>query len=97
MNPYQVLGLQPDASEDDIKKTYRRLAMEWHPDRNKSPEAEQKIKEINEAFDYLTNKPQPAMHWIINGEEIRIRNWDDVDLQWERIHNLMHEMFKDFR
>jgi curved DNA-binding protein CbpA len=57
---YNTLGLPVGASEDDIKKAYHKLAMEWHPDRNKSPEAEDKIKKINEAYDVLTKtSPNP--------------------------------------
>ncbi|MCA9768185.1 MAG: DnaJ domain-containing protein, partial [Gemmatimonadetes bacterium] len=46
---YQTLGVFRDATEADIKKAYRKLAMEYHPDRNTSPEAEAKFKEISEA------------------------------------------------
>ena len=47
---YAVLGVPRDASDDDIKKAYRRLAMQWHPDRNGgSKEAEEKFKTITEA------------------------------------------------
>ncbi|MCQ3907990.1 MAG: DnaJ domain-containing protein, partial [Mycoplasmoidaceae bacterium] len=47
---YEVLGLSKDASEQDIKRAFRRLAMQYHPDRNKAPDAEEKFKEINEAY-----------------------------------------------
>jgi molecular chaperone DnaJ len=51
---YAVLGVPRDASDDDIKKAYRRLAMQWHPDRNGgSKEAEEKFKAITEAYDVL--------------------------------------------
>ena len=80
MNHYQVLGLLPGATEEDVKKAYRKLAMQWHPDRNNSPEAEQKIREINKSYDYLMNKPQPAIHWIINGNEIRM-NGNTISLK----------------
>jgi molecular chaperone DnaJ len=52
---YEVLGLQKGASDEEIKKAYRKLALEWHPDRNKSAEAEEKFKEINEAYEVLSN------------------------------------------
>ena len=52
---YDVLGVQKDASKDDIKAAYRRLALQFHPDRNKSPEAEEKFKEISEAFAVLSD------------------------------------------
>jgi molecular chaperone DnaJ len=51
---YQVLGVLRDASEDEIKKSFRKLAFQYHPDRNKDPEAEAKFKEINEAYQVLS-------------------------------------------
>lgn len=52
MNPYQILGLKPGASDDDIKKSYRKLAMKHHPDRG-GDEAE--FKKIKEAYETLIN------------------------------------------
>jgi len=46
---YQILGVPKNATKEEIKKAYKRLAKKYHPDLNKSPEAEQKFKEINEA------------------------------------------------
>ncbi|MFA6005166.1 MAG: DnaJ C-terminal domain-containing protein [Patescibacteria group bacterium] len=50
---YEVLGVSKTASADEIKRAYRKLALEWHPDRNKSANATEKFKEINEAFEML--------------------------------------------
>ena len=52
---YEVLGIKRDASKDEIKDAYRNLAMEFHPDRNKSPGAEEKFKEISEAYAVLSD------------------------------------------
>ena len=52
---YQVLGLSKKASTDEIKKTYRKLAMQYHPDRNKGRQAEEKFKEISEAYAVLSD------------------------------------------
>ena len=52
---YEVLGVSRNASQQEIKKAYRKLALQWHPDRNKSPEAEEKFKEINEAYEILSD------------------------------------------
>lgn len=50
---YAVLGISEDASENDIKKAYRKLSLEFHPDRNKNVDAQSKIQEINEAYETL--------------------------------------------
>ena len=53
---YEVLGVNRDASEDDLKKAYRRLAMKFHPDRNPDdPDAEEKFKEASEAYEILSD------------------------------------------
>lgn len=60
MNPYEVLGVNPNDDEETIKKAYRNLVKKYHPDRYvNSPMADmatEKLKEINEAYDMLTNK-----------------------------------------
>lgn len=50
---YKILGVSRDAKPDDIRKAYRKLAKQYHPDVNKSPDAEEKYKEINEAYEVL--------------------------------------------
>ncbi len=52
---YEVLGVSKKASKDEIKDAYRKLAMQHHPDRNKSPDAEEKFKEISEAYAVLSD------------------------------------------
>ena len=53
---YEVLGIQKEAAKDQIKDAYRKLAMQYHPDRNKAPGAEEKFKEISEAYAVLTDE-----------------------------------------
>ena len=56
-DPYKVLGLDHNASDDEVKKAYRRLAKKYHPDANPGDKAaEQKMKEINSAYDAIINK-----------------------------------------
>jgi len=52
---YEVLGVQKNASKDEIKDAYRKLAMQYHPDRNKAADAEEKFKEISEAYAVLSD------------------------------------------
>lgn len=52
-NYYEVLGLPSFANASDVKRAYRRLVVQYHPDRNKSDEAESRIREINEAYTVL--------------------------------------------
>ena len=52
---YKVLGISRNASDEDIKKAFRRLALEYHPDRNKEDGAEQQFKEVNEAYQVLSD------------------------------------------
>lgn len=52
---YEVLGVNRDATEEDIKKAFRKLAMQCHPDRNREDGAEAKFKEINEAYEVLSD------------------------------------------
>jgi molecular chaperone DnaJ len=59
---YALLGVARDATETDIKKAYRKLAMEYHPDRNSAPEAEARFKEITEAYEVLRDPQKRAAY-----------------------------------
>ena len=60
---YEVLGVNRDASEEEIKKAYRKLAMKWHPDRNPdNPRAEERFKEAKEAYEVLTDGSKRAAY-----------------------------------
>ena len=54
-NPYDVLGVSRQATGQEIKKAYKKLAREWHPDKNRSPDAEARFIEINKAYEILTD------------------------------------------
>ena len=52
---YEVLGVSRDASNEEIKKAFRKLAFQYHPDRNRDDGAEAKFKEVNEAYGVLSD------------------------------------------
>lgn len=59
---YEVLGIEKGASQDDIKKGFRKLAFQLHPDRNKEPDAEEKFKEISEAYAVLSDPDKKSQY-----------------------------------
>ena len=67
---YQTLGVAREASADDIKHAYRRLARKYHPDLNKEPEAEARFKELGEAYEVLKDPEKRAAY-------------DDVGKRWQ--------------
>ena len=52
---YAILGVRPDATPDEIKRAYRKLAREYHPDVNPDPHAQERFKEINAAYEVLSD------------------------------------------
>ncbi|XP_015737945.1 dnaJ homolog subfamily C member 16 isoform X2 [Coturnix japonica] len=59
-DPYRVLGVGRSSSQADIKKAYKRLARQWHPDKNKDPGAEDKFIQISKAYEILSNEEKRA-------------------------------------
>lgn len=60
---YEVLGLQKGASEEEIKKAFRKMAMKYHPDKNPGDkEAEEKFKEVNEAYSVLSDPDKKSKY-----------------------------------
>ena len=57
---YKILGVAKGSSQEEIRSKFRRLALEYHPDRNKEPDAQDKFKEINEAYQVLSDPNKRA-------------------------------------
>ena len=76
---YIVLEVPKNASKEEIKRAYRKLALKYHPDRNKSPEAEEKFKEISEAYAVLSDDEKRLQYDQLGHEGISGRyTWDDI-------------------
>ncbi|BAP39586.1 molecular chaperone DnaJ [Metamycoplasma canadense] len=59
---YEVLGISKNATEKEIKTAYRKLAMQYHPDKNSAPDAEEKFKEVSEAYEILSDENKRAKY-----------------------------------
>lgn len=83
---YQVLGVHREATPDDIKKAYRKLALRWHPDKNpdNKTEAEKKFKELSEAYEVLSDANKRSMYDRYGKEGLRSRG------RGEHFHNGNH-------
>jgi molecular chaperone DnaJ len=73
---YEALGVSRDATPEEIKKSYRQLALRWHPDKNQGdPEAEKKFKEIAEAFEVLSDPERRQLYDRYGHEGLRARGF----------------------
>ncbi len=78
---YNILGIEKDASEEEIKQAYRRLAKKYHPDLNKTdPKAKEKFIKVHEAYETLIN---PIKREIYNQTGNNPQNIDISDLFWK--------------
>jgi molecular chaperone DnaJ len=80
---YEVLGVNRSASQEDIKASFRKLARQYHPDVNKEPDAEERFKEINEAFMVLSDEEKRSIYDRYGHEGLRstggMPDWNTID------------------
>jgi curved DNA-binding protein CbpA len=82
---YQILGVPEDASIDQITAAYRALALRYHPDRNKSFDAEEKMKQINEAYNTLSDEQKRVSYrrnptdWSVSDDEFLFKSFLNMD------------------
>jgi len=77
LESYKLLEIEENASKEDIKRAYRRLAKKWHPDVNNSPDATEKFKKINEAYQTLITEESSPFAGLFDSlfTNIPIRNF----------------------
>ncbi len=93
---YEILGVPRDATQEEIKQAFRRLARQYHPDVNKSPEAEERFKEINEAYMVLSDPEKRALydrygHAGLEGQQEDFFQGADWDLLFQVFSELFGE------
>jgi len=80
---YEVLGINKNASQDEIKSAFRKLARKYHPDVNKETDAEERFKEINEAFMVLSDEEKRSVYNRFGHEGLRsaggMPDWNNID------------------
>jgi len=83
---FEVLGVEKSASQDDIKKAYRRLASKFHPDRNKSEDAVERFQKIQESYDVISDPQQRKLY--IEQEYTEVMNPKSFTKSyWNRVLN----------
>jgi molecular chaperone DnaJ len=93
---YEILGVSREASPEEIKRSYRQLARQYHPDVNKSPDAEGRFKEINEAYQILSDEQRRAMYDRYGHAGVQAREFDDFGFGFPDITDIFDDLFAGF-
>jgi curved DNA-binding protein len=90
---YQTLGVKKGASEEEIKKSYRKLAMKYHPDRNKGDKkAEERFKEISEAYAVLSDKEKRKQYDMFGADGFRQRYSQEERFRGSNLEDILRDM-----
>jgi DnaJ-class molecular chaperone len=92
---YHRLGIKKDATHEEIKSNYRRLALIWHPDKNKSQNAKHKFRRISEAYSVLSNPEKRKQYdeGLIDESNREKMSYEDAEIMF---NELMNEFEKEF-
>lgn len=90
---YEVLGVPRTATQDDLKQAFRRLARQYHPDVNKNPDAEERFKEINEAFAVLSDPDKRAAYDRFGHAGVRGAGAQDFTVDFGNFADIFEDFF----
>src|SRR5437016_4581923 len=92
---YELLGVARDASADDIKKAFRRLARELHPDVSDAPDAEHRFREVVEAYEVLSNTERRELYDRFGHAGLRSRGFAPTSFDFGTLGDLFSAFFGD--
>ncbi|PJE62472.1 integrase [Candidatus Roizmanbacteria bacterium CG10_big_fil_rev_8_21_14_0_10_39_6] len=93
---YEVLGVAKSATSEEIKRAYRKLALQWHPDKNKAAHATEKFKEINEAYSVLSDTNKKAQYDRFGHAGVGSQGGQQGPFQYSQSYGNVGDFFKDF-
>lgn len=99
---YKILGLSISATQKDIKQSYRKLAVFWHPDRNSNPIALEKMKELNEAYEILSDENKRKSYnkiyqeYFINSQIVKYQGQSEKKYNEEKEKSVRQKYEKEY-
>lgn len=93
-DPYELLGIERDASEREVKKAFRKLARELHPDVNRhDPDAEEKFKQAGEAYEILSDPERRKIYDAYGHDGLRSGGWDPSRAGFTHVEDVLSSLF----